>query len=186
MAQRVQTDWVLFFTILGLVGFGLLMLYFFAFRLRLFPVGGYGTLSHLVLPALTVALPWAAWYGIVLRSNMLDSIAQDYARTAAAKGLSRWTIAWRHLLPNALAPVWVSATFGVAGAILTESGLSFLGFGVPPPAASWGEVLKQSQTYITYAWWLVTFPGAAIFITVTAFNLVGEGLRDAMDPRLRQ
>ena len=93
---------------------------------------------------------------------------------------------FRHLLPNALSPVLVSATFGVAGAILTESALSFLGFGVPPPTPSWGELLSQSQRFIDRAWWLVTFPGLAIFITVTAFNLVGEGLRDAMDPRLRQ
>src|SRR5829696_3036617 len=85
--------------------FGLLLLYAFAFRLKLFPVGGYGSLVHVVLPALTVALPWAAWYGIVLRSNMLDTVSLDYARTAAAKGLGPWVIAWRHLLPNALLSV---------------------------------------------------------------------------------
>ena len=80
----------------------------------------------------------------------------------------------------------VTATFGVAGAILTESALSFLGFGVPPPTASWGEILKQSKDNVDFAYWLVMFPGLAIFLTVTAFNLAGEGLRDAMDPRLRQ
>ena len=91
----------------------------------------------------------------------------------------------RHMLPNALAPVLVAATFGIAGAILVESALSFLGFGVPPPQPSWGEVLSQSQKYVDFAWWLVLFPGAAIFLTVTAFNLVGEGFRDAIDPKLR-
>ena len=81
----------------------------------------------------------------------------------------------------------VSATFGVAGAILTESALSFLGFGVQPPTPSWGEMLKQSFGLVSSGvWWLVVFPGFAVFITVTAFNLVGDGLRDAMDPRLRQ
>ena len=135
-----------------------------------------------------VAIGLLGWTGIarLVRGEFLRLRESDFATAARATGLHDGWIIFRHLLPNALAPVWVSATFGVAGAILTESGLSFLGFGVPPPAASWGEVLKQSQTYITYAWWLVTFPGAAIFITVTAFNLVGEGLRDAMDPRLRQ
>ena len=92
-------------------------------------------------------------------------------------------IIFRHLLPNAMAPVLVSATFGVAGAILIESALSFLGFGVAPPTASWGELLSQSKRYIEGAWWLVVYPGAMIFITVTAFNLVGEGLRDAMGAR---
>ena len=105
---------------------------------------------------------------------------------ARATGLRDKRIIFRHLLPNALAPVLVSATFGVAGAILTESALSFLGFGVPPPTASWGEILSQSKRFIDFAWWLVIFPGLAIFITVTAFNLVGEGLRDAMDPRMRE
>ncbi len=135
-----------------------------------------------------VAIGLLGWTGIarLVRGEFLRLRESDFATAARATGLHDGWIIFRHLLPNALAPVWVSATFGVAGAILTESGLSFLGFGVPPPAASWGEVLKQSQTYITYAWWLVTFPGVAIFITVTAFNLVGEGLRDAMDPRLRQ
>jgi peptide/nickel transport system permease protein len=89
-------------------------------------------------------------------------------------------------LRNALGPVFVSATFGVAGAILTESALSFLGFGVPPPTPSWGDILSQSRQYIEFAWWLTVFPGAAIFLTITAYNLVGEGLRDAIDPRLRQ
>jgi peptide/nickel transport system permease protein len=135
-----------------------------------------------------IVLGLLGWTGIarLVRGEFLKLRDSDFAVAARATGFRDSWIMFRHLLPNALAPVWVSATFGVAGAILTESGLSFLGFGVPPPTASWGEVLKQSQQYINYAWWLVTFPGAAIFITVTAFNLVGEGLRDAMDPRLRQ
>jgi len=105
---------------------------------------------------------------------------------ARASGLRDSRIIFRHILPNAISPVFVSATFGVAGAILTESSLSFLGFGVPPPTASWGEILKQSQSYVTFAWWLVVFPGMAVFVTVVGFNLVGDGLRDAMDPRLRK
>lgn len=135
-----------------------------------------------------VAIGLLGWTGIarLVRGEFLRLRESDFATAARATGLHDGWIIFRHLLPNALAPVWVSATFGIAGAILTESGLSFLGFGVPPPTASWGEVLKQSQRFITTAWWLVTFPGAAIFVTVTSFNLVGEGLRDAMDPRLRQ
>ena len=109
-----------------------------------------------------------------------------FATAARASGLTDRRIIFRHILPNALTPVFVAATFDVAGAILTESALSFLGFGVPPPTASWGEVLKQSQSYVDFAWWLVLFPGIAVFVTVVGFNLVGDGLRDAMDPRLRQ
>jgi peptide/nickel transport system permease protein len=122
----------------------------------------------------------------LIRGEFLRLREGDFAVAAQATGLSDTRIMFRHLLPNALSPVLVSATFGVAGAILTESALSFLGFGVPPPTPSWGELLSQSQRFVDRAWWLVTFPGLAIFITVTAFNLVGEGLRDAMDPRLRQ
>ncbi|NIA12943.1 MAG: ABC transporter permease subunit [Nitrospiraceae bacterium] len=131
------------------------------------------------------------WTGVarLVRGEFLRLRETDFATAARATGLSHARVMFRHLLPNALAPVWVSATFGIAGAILIESALSFLGFGVPPPTASWGEVLQQSKQYLIRddsAWWLVTFPGLAIFLTVTAFNLVGEGLRDAMDPRLRQ
>ncbi len=128
------------------------------------------------------------WTGIarLVRGEFLKQRRQDYATAARATGLGDGRIIFRHILPNALSPVFVSASFGVAGAILTESALSFLGFGIQPPTASWGELLKQAQTHVDFAWWLVVFPGLAIFITVTAFNLVGEGLRDAMDPRLRQ
>ena len=122
----------------------------------------------------------------LLRGEFLRLRESDFAIAARASGLTDRRIMFRHLLPNGVSPVLVSATFGVASAILTESALSFLGFGVPPPTPSWGELLSQSQRYVDRAWWLVMFPGLAIFLTVTAFNLVGEGLRDAMDPRLRQ
>ncbi len=135
-----------------------------------------------------VVIGITGWTGVarLVRGEFLRLRESDFATAARATGLSDARVMFRHLLPNALAPVLVSATFGIAGAILTESALSFLGFGVPPPTASWGEILSQSKRYIDFAWWLVTFPGGAIFLTVTAFNLVGEGLRDAMDPRLRQ
>ena len=135
-----------------------------------------------------IILGLTMWTGVarLVRGEFLKVRDSDYATAARATGLSDMRVIFRHLLPNALAPVLVSATFGIAGAILTETALSFLGFGVPPPTASWGEILSQSKRYVDSAWWLVTFPGLAIFVTVTAFNLVGEGLRDAMDPRLRQ
>lgn len=135
-----------------------------------------------------IAIGVTTWTGVarLVRGEFLTLRESDFALAARSTGLSDMRIIFRHLLPNALAPVLVSATFGVAGAILLESALSFLGFGVQPPTASWGEILKQSKEYVDFAWWLVMFPGVAIFLTVTAFNLVGEGLRDAMDPRLRQ
>lgn len=128
------------------------------------------------------------WAGVarLVRGEFLRERHQDYAIAAQATGLGNARIIFRHILPNAISPVFVTATFGVAGAILAESALSFLGFGIQPPQASWGELLKQGKGYVREAWWLVTFPGLAIFATVTAFNLVGETLRDAMDPRLRQ
>jgi len=92
----------------------------------------------------------------------------------------------RHLLPNAFAPVIVAATLGIPGAILTESGLSFLGLGVQPPQASWGSMLENAQGWLTTAWWMWVPPGTLISITVLAFNFVGDVLRDALDPFLRQ
>ena len=136
-----------------------------------------------------IVIGLTGWMGVarLVRGEFLKLRSSEYALAARAAGLRDGWVMFRHLLPNALAPVLVSTAFGVAGAILTESSLSFLGFGVQPPDPSWGELLNQSQRLVgSGVWWLVVFPGAAIFITVTSFNLVGEGLRDAMDPRLRQ
>lgn len=135
-----------------------------------------------------IAIGLTRWPDVarLVRGEFLKLRSADFTTAARATGLRDSRVMFRHMLPNALAPVLVTATFGVAGAILIESSLSFLGFGVPPPTASWGEILKQSKDYVDFAYWLVIFPGLAIFVTVTAFNLAGEGLRDAMDPRLRQ
>ncbi|MBU4483885.1 ABC transporter permease [bacterium] len=127
------------------------------------------------------------WTGIarIIRGEFLRLREQDYVRASQISGAKNRRIIFRHILPNAIAPVLVSATFGIASAILVESSLSFLGFGVPPHVPSWGYVLSQSREFMDVAWWLTIFPGFAIFITITAYNLVGEGLRDAIDPRLR-
>jgi peptide/nickel transport system permease protein len=134
-----------------------------------------------------VVIGLTGWTGVarLVRGEFLKQRKLDYVTAGKAIGASNLRIIFYHVLPNSLAPVLVSATFGVAGAILTESSLSFLGFGVPPPTPSWGDILSQSKQYIDFAWWLTVFPGAAIFLTVTAYNLVGEGLRDAVDPRLK-
>ncbi len=126
------------------------------------------------------------WTGIarLVRAEILKLKKMEFVLAARALGASHARIISRHLLPNAMAPVLVSVVFGIAGAILTESSLSFLGFGVPPPTPSWGDILSQSRDYIEFAWWLTIFPGLAIFTSITAYNLVGEGLRDAMDPKL--
>jgi peptide/nickel transport system permease protein len=118
------------------------------------------------------------------RGEVLKQRAIDYVQAARAIGASHWRIVFRHILPNSLSPALVAAPFGIAGAIITEAGLSLLGFGVQPPAPSWGTLLRQGNGNYSY-WWLVLVPSVAIFVCVTLFNLVGNGLRDAMDPRLR-
>ena len=127
------------------------------------------------------------WPGIsrLMRAELLRLRSAEFVTAARAVGASPGRIILRHLLPNALAPVMVPITFGIAAAILTESGLSFLGFGQPPPSASWGSLLNDARSNLKM-WLLVFFPGAAIFLTVLAFNLVGEGLQKATDPRLRE
>jgi peptide/nickel transport system permease protein len=119
------------------------------------------------------------------RAEFLKTKTLDYVVAARALGSSDSRIVFRHVLPNTLAPVLVAATFGVASAILIESALSFLGLGVPPTAASWGSILASARQLLPSGWWLAAFPGVAIFLTVTSYNLVGEGLRDAADPRLK-
>jgi peptide/nickel transport system permease protein len=148
------------------------------------------TVVALVKPSLwniIIVMGLTGWTGTarLIRGEILSLRERDYIQAARAVGASAPRIILRHLVPNALTPVLVSATLGVAGAILTEAGLSFLGFGVQPPQATWGNILTEGRLYIFDAWWLTIFPGLAILLTVLAFNLVGEGLRDAWDPRLK-
>lgn len=134
-----------------------------------------------------VVIGITSWMGTsrFVRAEFLSLRERDFTQAAKALGVKDHRIIFRHILPNALAPVFVTATLDVATAILVEAGLSFLGFGVQPPAPSWGNILTEGRTYIFDAWWLTVFPGLAILITVLSFNLLGEGLRDALDPRLR-
>jgi peptide/nickel transport system permease protein len=128
-----------------------------------------------------------SWTGVarLVRAEFLRLSAQPFTLAARAIGASDFRIIVRHLLPNSLGPILVSGTFGVASAILLESSLSFLGFGMQAPTPSWGDILSEARMYIDFAWWLAFFPGLAILITIMSYNFVGEGLRDAVDPRLR-
>lgn len=132
-----------------------------------------------------IALALTTWTSEAryIRGEFLRIREMEFAYAARASGARDSRIIFRHFLPNALAPVLVSASFGVAYAILTESALSFLGLGVPLPTATWGSILASAQQFIEYAWWLVVFPGVAIFLTVAAFNIIGDRFRDALDPR---
>lgn len=134
-----------------------------------------------------VVIGLTGWTGIarLVRGEFLKQRQSEYVAAVKVQGARWYRIVFRHIFPNTLAPVFVSATFGVASAILVESSLSFLGFGVQPPTPSWGDILSQSRDFIDIAWWLTLFPGLAIFLTITSYNLVGEGLRDAIDPRLK-
>ncbi len=128
-----------------------------------------------------------SWMGVcrLVRAEVLSLRGRDFMVAAEALGLPPSRIILRHALPNALAPVFVAAILGVAGAILVESALSFLGIGVQPPAASWGNILTEGKSTLGVAWWLSVCPGLAILITVLGYNLLGEGLRDVLDPRLK-
>ena len=127
-----------------------------------------------------------SWVGIarLTRSQFLQVRSYDYVSAARSLGYSNSRIMFRHILPNAVGPILIPAAFGVAGAILAESGLSFLGVGVPAEAITWGSLLAGARSNAA-AWWLVLMPGLAIFVTVTLYNLLGDGLRDALDPKLR-
>ena len=109
---------------------------------------------------------------------------REFIAAARLSGVSTARVLFRHILPNAMAPVTVTAILGIGGAILTESGLSFLGLGVTPPQASWGNMLMEGKSVIEIAPWMSLFPGLAILLTVLGYNLLGESLRDLLDPRL--
>jgi peptide/nickel transport system permease protein len=118
-----------------------------------------------------------------VRGEFLRIRDMEFAQAARASGARDSRIIFRHLMPNAFAPVLVAASFGVALVILIESALSFLGMGVPPPTATWGNILYSAEQHLQYAWWLAVFPGIAIFLTVASFNIIGDRVRDALDPR---
>jgi peptide/nickel transport system permease protein len=135
-----------------------------------------------------VVIGVTSWMGVtrLVRAEFLTIRERDFVQAAVSQGAGDMRIIFLHILPNAMAPVLVSATLGVAAAVLIESGLSFLGIGVQPPDPSWGNMLTEGKDNIEIAWWLSLYPGLAILITVLGYNLLGEGIRDSLDPRLRQ
>ena len=135
-----------------------------------------------------IVIGLTSWMGVarLIRAEFLSLRQRDFVLAARALGASDLRMIFRHILPNAMSPVLVSATLGVAGAILTESALSFLGIGVQPPTPSWGNMLITGKQTLGSAWWLSVFPGIAILLTVLGYNLLGEGIRDALDPRLKE
>ena len=145
-----------------------------------------------LLPAsiynIMIVIGLTSWMGTTrfVRAEFLSLREQDFVTAAKALGVGDFRIIFRHMIPNAIAPVLVSATIGIATAILTEAGLSFLGFGVPPPHATWGNILSDGKRFIFDAPWLTFIPGIAILIVVLSFNLFGEGLRDTLNPKLKE
>lgn len=129
-----------------------------------------------------------SWMGMarLIRAEVLSLKTRDYVSVSKTLGASHFFIIAKHLIPNGIGPIMVSFIFGVAGAILTEAGLSFLGLGVQPPDPSWGNILREGKAVLGIGWWVILFPGLAILITVLAFNLLGEGIRDALNPRIEK
>ncbi len=135
-----------------------------------------------------VVIGVTSWMGVarLIRAEILSLKEREFIEAARAIGASDLRIIVRHLIPNGIGPVLVSATLGVAGAILLESGLSFLGLGVQPPTPSWGNILTEAKSTLGMAWWITLFPGLAILITVLGYNLLGEGLREFFNPHRRR
>ncbi len=135
-----------------------------------------------------IVIGFTSWMGVarLIRAEFLSLKERDFIQAAKTIGTGDMKIVFKHLLPNAMAPVLVSATLGIAAAVLTESALSFLGLGVQPPVSSWGNILTEGKDNIEIAWWLSFYPGLAILIAVLSYNLLGEGLRDSLDPRVNE
>ena len=142
-----------------------------------------------VLPAsittviIVIALTWWPWYTRLIRGQAASVAGRPYIDSCRALGISRWRIIFRHILPNSITPLIVQVSLDVGGVILTVSALSFLGLGVQDPTPDWGLMVAEGQDYFLTSWWVVTFPGIAILVTAFAFTLLGDGLRDLMDPK---
>jgi len=138
--------------------------------------------------AIMAIIGLTGWMGVarLVRAEFLTLREREFVIWSESIGAGALRVVFRHILPNAMGPVLVAMTLGIPAAILTESGLSFLGLGVQPPYATWGNILNDGKDVLEIAWWMTLFPGLAILITVLSYNLMGEGIRDALDPRLRQ
>jgi peptide/nickel transport system permease protein len=160
---------------------------FFAFPSLILAMAIAGALGPSLQNAL-IAVAAVSWpvYARLIRSQVFVLREQEFVQAARAIGVTGWTILFRHLLPNTLAPFLVQASFDMGATILAVAGLSFIGFGAQPPIPEWGVMISEGRNYITTQWWLTAVPAAAILLLVAAFNLVGDGLRDVLDPRLRR
>ena len=159
---------------------------FFAFPALILAMAISGALGPSLTNAM-IAIAVVTWpvYARLVRAQVLSLREREYVEAARGLGASGERIMWGHILPNTLAPLLVQASFDMGGAILSAAGLSFIGFGTQPPTAEWGVMISEGRNYIATHPWLSLFPGLAILFTVAAFNLIGDGLRDALDPRLR-
>jgi peptide/nickel transport system permease protein len=159
------------------------MIAFPALFLILIIIATFGNSIYLIV----ITLSFTGWMGVarIVRGQVLSLKEQEFILAAKSLGLSHLRIIFRHLIPNALTPVIVAATLRIGSIILTEAGLSFLGLGVQPPTPSWGNIINEGRDSLLNHWWISTFPGIAILSTVVCFNLIGDGIRDALDPRMR-
>ncbi len=135
---------------------------------------------------LSIAISWWPWYTRIIRGQAVSIRERQFVRAARAIGTPKSRIIFKHILPNTFAPVIVQASMDIGGVILTIAALSFLGLGAQPPTPEWGLLISTSRTYFLNAWWYSTFPGVAIFITVLVFNLIGDGIREVLDPKTRK
>jgi peptide/nickel transport system permease protein len=159
---------------------------FFAFPALILAMAIAGALGPSLQNAL-IAISAVTWpvYARLLRGQVLSLKQREFVLAAKTVGVPEWQIVLRHLLPNMLAPLLVQASFDMGGAITAVAGLSFIGFGAQPPTPEWGVMISEARTYMATAWWMGTFPALAIMLVVGSFNLLGDGLRDLLDPRLR-
>lgn len=159
---------------------------FFAFPALILSMAIAGALGPSLGNAL-LAISAVTWpvYARLIRGQVLSLKQSEFVVAAKATGVPEWQIVFRHLLPNTLAPLLVQASFDMGAAITAVAGLSFIGFGAQPPTPEWGVMISEGRNYLATQWWLATFPAAAILLVVGGFNLLGDGLRDALDPRLR-
>jgi peptide/nickel transport system permease protein len=141
---------------------------------------------NLINAMIAISIAWWPWYTRLLRSEAISIKESFYVEAAKAIGARKWRIIFRHVLPNSLAPIIIQISMDFGGIILTAASLSFLGLGAQPPTPEWGLMISVGRSLFLTSWWIITLPGAAILLTVLAFNLLGDGLREILDPKLRR